>query len=158
MATNPDNLTIGQLPPVTPALASLLEVEVDGHSGHIDLATLKALIAPAPVRQAVTITAPSGGSVSKGLAPIASMFHLLHVQSDSPCRIRLYSTAQERDLDLGRDALIDPPPGSGCLFEGTTVPNLLQWNCSPIPMIQNADSPVRNLIAYTLEPDRKSVV
>ena len=93
----------------------------------------------ANVRQVMTrenVTLESGslnsGDSESGLMAIASRYQLLHITANCACRFRLYTSANQRDNDLGRAIGVDPTGNHGLLFEFVTTPSLLSADLTPI--------------------------
>lgn len=87
-----------------------------------------------------------------GTISIGKLALLTQMQTDVPCRVRLYSNTGGRDADLARNATTAVSPGIGQLFEGITTPTLLSFFTGPAPFLYNGDSPTDDMIAYTIEP------
>ena len=110
-----------------------------------------------PQAGTVTVTTPSSAQ-STGVVSIAKLAILLSMQTDVPCRVRLYPTTTERDLDLTRDSTTPAPPGLGQLFEGITTNTMLFFYTGPTPFLYNGNTPTDDTIAYTIEPTVTGVV
>lgn len=154
MSTPPSgsNATIGDLDAITLTMNSLVEVEESGVSGKNTLQAIKNTFNNSWARLTAQIQAPAGGAPATGQVSMGMLLCLLNMASTGACRLRLYASVAERNADQSRDVTTDPPPGTGCVFEGSTTSSLLSFNCAPIPTIQNNENPVSDLIAYTLEP------
>jgi hypothetical protein len=75
----------------------------------------------------------TAGSVEKGHITLAKGFRILHIESTSPCRTRLYGTDAERDSDVARAISTPPGPGMGIILDYLTAPILLSGPLAPIP-------------------------
>jgi len=63
---------------------------------------------------------------------IASRYQLLHITTDHPCRVRLYTSTAKRDADLTRPMGTDPTGNHGLLFEFISTTELLSADLSPL--------------------------
>ena len=63
---------------------------------------------------------------------IASRYQLLHITTDHPCRVRLYTSTAKRDADLTRPMGTDPTGNHGLLFEFISSTELLSADLSPL--------------------------
>ena len=86
------------------------------------------------IREDVIFTSGSivaDASVS-GTVNIASRYQLLHITTDHPCRVRLYTSAAKRDADLTRSIGTDPTGNHGLMFEFISSTELLSADLSPL--------------------------
>lgn len=86
------------------------------------------------IREDVTFTSGSivaNASVS-GTVNIASRYQLLHITTNHPCRVRLYTSAAKRDADLTRPIGTDPEGNHGLMFEFISTTGLLSADLSPL--------------------------
>ena len=85
------------------------------------------------VRQAATITtaslAPNASEV--GTIDLGRGYRLLNIDTSSPCRVRIYTNAGDRDADLSRQFGTDRPQGVGLMLEFVSVAGLLGADLSP---------------------------
>ena len=63
---------------------------------------------------------------------IASRYQLLHITTNHPCRVRLYTSTVKRDADLTRPIGIDPEGNHGLMFEFISTSELLSADLSPL--------------------------
>jgi hypothetical protein len=103
-----------------------------------------------PTKASVVISGT--GTQIVGTVIMPKIFLLLKFLSDTPCRLRLYPTAAERDADLSRGAGVSSTPGASLLFEGTSIATLLSFNTGPAAWCYNDDDVAEDMIYYTLEP------
>lgn len=84
-------------------------------------------------RQAATITtaslAPNTSAV--GTIDLGRGYRLLNIDTSSPCRVRIYTNAGDRDADLSRQFGTDRPQGVGLMLEFVSVEGLLAADLSP---------------------------
>jgi hypothetical protein len=99
-------------------------------------------------RKTVTVNYAAG---QVGSVVMAKSCLLLHVDFSDSMRFRLYATQAEGLADQSRDSSTVPPPGAGVLFEGLAV-GILEWDCSPVPVIQSGEAVPTSSIFYILEP------
>lgn len=85
------------------------------------------------VRQTATITtaslAPNTSAV--GTINLGRGYRLLTINTSSPCRVRIYTNAGDRDADLNRQFGVDRPQGVGLMLEFVSVAGLLAADLSP---------------------------
>ena len=63
---------------------------------------------------------------------IASRYQLLHITTNHPCRVRLYTSTAKRDADLTRPIGTDPEANHGLMFEFISTTELLNADLSPV--------------------------
>ena len=84
-------------------------------------------------RQTATITtaslAPNTSAV--GTIDLGRGYRLLTIDTSSPCRVRIYTNAGDRDADLSRQFGVDRPQGVGLMLEFVSVAGLLSADLSP---------------------------
>lgn len=84
-------------------------------------------------RQTATITtaslAPNASEV--GTITLGKGYRLLSIDTSSPCRVRIYTNAGDRDADLSRQFGTDRPQGVGLMLEFVSVAGLLAADLSP---------------------------
>ena len=84
-------------------------------------------------RQTATITtaslAPNASEV--GTIDLGRGYRLLNIDTSSPCRVRIYTNAGDRDADLSRQFGTDRPQGVGLMLEFVSIASLLAADLSP---------------------------
>lgn len=102
--------------------------------GNTNLYCTQANVRQVMIRENVTLESGSlnNGDTESGLMAIASRYQLLHITANCACRFRLYTSANQRDNDLGRAIGADPTGNHGLLFEFVTTPLLLSADLTPI--------------------------
>lgn len=107
----------------------LLLVWQDGAMVVVDAAD----VGGSQVRQTATITtaslAPNTSAV--GTIDLGRGYRLLTIDTSSPCRVRIYTNAGDRDADLNRQFGVDRPQGVGLMLEFVSVAGLLSADLSP---------------------------
>lgn len=77
---------------------------------------------------------------------------LFCVFSDTSCAVRLYFNEAERDADLIRPDLLEPPdPGHVLAEVWLAESNNRRQYLAPVPVIYNADEPVTTTIYYAIK-------
>lgn len=74
----------------------------------------------------------ANNSTATNTVNIASRYQLLHITTNHPCRVRLYTSAAKRDADLTRPIGTDPEGNHGLIFEFISTANLLSADLSPV--------------------------
>lgn len=101
-------------------------------------------------RSTVSVNSPAGAA-QNGTLIMGKQVTLLNLSSNSPLRIRLYTTVAHQTADQSRPASQYPAAGSGLLFEGVTTSGLLSFDITSCAAFNN-ESTVVNSIAYRIEP------
>lgn len=85
-------------------------------------------------REDATFAAASlaNNAVATNTVNIATRYQLLHITTSHPCRVRLYTSAAQRDADLTRPIGTDPIGNHGLLFEFISTSGLLSSDLSPL--------------------------
>jgi hypothetical protein len=105
---------------------------------------------PLLVRTTASITSASGAAAN-GTVVMGKQTTLLHLLSNSPLRIRLYTTVAAQTADQSRSVFDYPAPGSGLLFEGVTTADLTGFDIDSCNAFNN-EGTVTTAIAYRIEP------
>lgn len=96
-----------------------------------DIATL--IQQPTEVDQIViTTTNTSAAATVVGSITLTSQVDFYRIETNRPCRVRLYFSEAGRDADLTRSAAEDAAQGSDLVFEFVSVAELLSANLTPI--------------------------
>lgn len=80
----------------------------------------------------VTTGAIAANAVEVGNITIATRYQLLHIITSDACRVRLYTSVNQRNADINRAIGTDPTGNHGLMFEFITSPVLLSADLSPI--------------------------
>lgn len=64
--------------------------------------------------------------------PDCRAYRLYRIESNAPCRFRMYTTDLQRDQDANRRVGKDPEQDSGLMLEFITTPLLLEADLSPV--------------------------
>lgn len=74
----------------------------------------------------------------------------MRVQVDRACRVRIYSTAADRDADAARAIGVDPADNAGLIAEWVfTAAGVIR--CSPQPVGSNFDAPVADTLYWRVQ-------
>ena len=86
-----------------------------------------------PTTVIINTASLNSGANEAGTVTIGNQYRLLGVQSNRPCRIRIYASTAQRDADVLRAIGVDPNQGSdhGLVFEYITAVGLLSASLSP---------------------------
>lgn len=103
--------------------------------------------------QIVTASLADGAQEQASLS-IAKAFHVLEIDSDEYCRVRLYKTGAAAVADTARafsDRSFVGTQHKMIIDTELTVGTGLTWVPSPAPLGHNADSPITDEIYYTVD-------
>lgn len=86
------------------------------------------------VREDASFSATSlaNNAIASNTVNIASRYQLLHITTNHPCRVRLYTSTAKRDADLTRPIGTDPTGDHGLMFEFISTTELLSADLSPV--------------------------
>jgi len=107
-----------------------------------------------PLAQSASVTTPvlNPGDQFIGTILLAKSFYLIQLTVSLGARVQLYSTATYQSLDLGR-AVITPVglgTNQGLIFDAALDTAPIVWQCNPVPLGANADTPQTNAIYVTI--------
>lgn len=95
----------------------------------------------------ITTTDTSAAATVVGSIALTSQVDFYRIETNSPCRVRLYFSAAGRDADLTRSASQDAAQGSDLVFEFVSVAGLLSANLTPIVAFY---SPQLGVVYYSI--------
>ncbi len=86
------------------------------------------------IREDVTfsVAALANNATTSNTVNIASLYQLLQITTNHPCRVRLYTSTTKRDADLTRPIGTDPEGNHGLMFEFISITELLSADLSPL--------------------------
>ena len=87
---------------------------------------------PSRSTTAKTTASLAAGAQETGAVLLAAGYRVYRVDTDRPARVRLYTTAAQRDADAGRALGTDPTGDHGLLLEVATTSSLLGLDMSPV--------------------------
>ncbi len=104
-------------------------------------------------RQSTSFSTASlaAGAGASGTVPLAKGWRVVHVSTNRPARVRLYTTAAKREADVSRAVGVAPIGDHGCMFEVDTTAALLTLNLGPQAIGNNMEAVPSAAIAYRVE-------
>jgi hypothetical protein len=105
---------------------------------------------PLPAREDVTFTTGTlaANASETGVVTVAKGFRILRLETSQAAWVRFYTTVAKRTADAGRLIDEDPEGDHGVTFEAITDPDLLGFDCSPVPQSYSMESPPTDAIPY----------
>ncbi len=87
-----------------------------------------------------TTSSLAEGASEQSTISLATAFRLYKIETDEPCRVRLYATAAQQAADLTRPVGADPTGDHGLIFEFVSTDSLLSAVLSPMVDGANMES------------------
>jgi len=86
-----------------------------------------------PVRTTANHTTASlaNNAVEQSTITLAKGYRLMHIQTDVPARVRVYTTAAAQAADATRPVGTDPAAGTGVILDYVTTTSVLAADLSP---------------------------
>lgn len=108
-----------------------------------------------PYPRQITITTPvlDEGAIQTGSVSMGRFVEVTSMQTDVPARVRIYSTATQRDADIGRTdgkAITGSPAVHGQIAEGRTASGTMTIPFNPEGEGGNGDTPKTKTLYYSI--------